>query len=80
MTAPLRRRLYTVNHFRAIDYRIDMAEEPLSEEIIKHLHYLLKSRTKNEALSWLIPATMVGTRSVPRFSISILMFSAFDEH
>lgn len=52
MTAPLRRRLYTVNHFRAIDYRIDMAEEPLSEEIIKHLHYLLKSRTKNETLSW----------------------------
>lgn len=42
----------TVNHFRAIDYCIDMAEEALSEEIIKHLHYLLKSRTKNETLSW----------------------------
>ncbi|OQA42665.1 MAG: hypothetical protein BWY50_01366 [Spirochaetes bacterium ADurb.Bin315] len=51
MTAPLKRRLYTVNHFRAIDYRIDMAEEPLSEDIFKHLHYLLKSKTKNEALS-----------------------------
>lgn len=42
----------TVNHFRAIDYCIDIAEEPLSEDIIKHLHYLLKSRTKDETLSW----------------------------
>lgn len=42
----------TVNHFRAIDYCIDIAEEPLSEDIIKHLHYLLKSRTKAETLSW----------------------------
>lgn len=42
----------TVNHFRAIDYCIDMAEEPLDENLIKHLHYLLKSRTKDETLSW----------------------------
>lgn len=42
----------TVNHFRAIDYCIDIAEEPLTEEIIKHLHYLLKSRTHDELLSW----------------------------
>nr|WP_298579435.1 Fic family protein [uncultured Olegusella sp.] len=42
----------TVNHFRAIDYCIDRAEDPLSEDIIKHLHYLLKSRTKDETLSW----------------------------
>ena len=42
----------TVNHFRAIDYCIDIAEEPLSENIIKRLHYLLKSRTKDETLSW----------------------------
>lgn len=42
----------TVNHFRAIDYCIDMAEEPLTEEIIKKLHYLLKRGTKDETLSW----------------------------
>lgn len=42
----------TVNHFRAIDYCIDMAEELLSEDIIKHLHNLLKSGTKDETLSW----------------------------
>lgn len=42
----------TVNHFRAIDYCIEVAEEPLSEELIKHLHYLLKIRTQAERLSW----------------------------
>lgn len=42
----------TVNHFRAMDYCIEIAEEELTEEIIKQLHYLLKSRTKDEKLSW----------------------------
>ena len=42
----------TVNHFRAIDYCIEVAEEALSEEIIKHLHYLLKMRTQAERLVW----------------------------
>lgn len=44
--------LETVHHFRAIDYCIDTAEEPLSEEIIKHLHYILKHDTKDSQLSW----------------------------
>ena len=42
----------TVNHFRCIDYCIDVAKDILSENIIKHLHFLLKSRTKDETLSW----------------------------
>ena len=42
----------TINHFRAIDYCIDIAEDPLTEEIIKHLLYLLKSNTKDETLPW----------------------------
>ncbi len=44
--------LETVHHFRAIDYVIDVAEEELSEEIIKHLHYTLKHDTKDSTLSW----------------------------
>lgn len=44
--------LETVHHFRAIDYVIDKAEEGLSEDIIKHLHYLLKHDTKDSTLSW----------------------------
>lgn len=42
----------TVNHFRAIDYVIDTAEEPLSEAIIKELHRILKQGTKDSSLSW----------------------------
>lgn len=44
--------LETVHHFRAIDYVIDTAEEELTEEIIKHLHYILKHDTKDVQLSW----------------------------
>ena len=42
--------LETVHHFQAIDYVIDMAEEELTEEIIKHLHYILKHDTKDAQL------------------------------
>ncbi len=42
----------TVNHFRAIDYVIDVAEEPLTEDIIKELHRILKQSTKDASLSW----------------------------
>ena len=44
--------LETVHHFRAIDYVIDCAEETLSEEIIKQLHYILKHDTKDSGLEW----------------------------
>ena len=42
----------TVNHFRAIDYVIDIAEEELTEEIIKELHRILKQGTADASLSW----------------------------
>jgi Fic family protein len=42
----------TVHHFRAIDYVIDTAEEVLTEEIVKHLHFILKHDTKDSTLSW----------------------------
>ena len=42
----------TVNHFRAIDFCIDMAEEPLTEDIIKELHRILKQSTKDSSLAW----------------------------
>lgn len=42
----------TSNHFRAIDYIIDVAMEPLSEEIIKHIHLLLKQGTNGSNFDW----------------------------
>ncbi len=44
--------LETVHHFRAIDYVIDTAEQELTEDIIKHLHYILKHDTKDSTLGW----------------------------
>ena len=40
------------NHFRAIDYIIDCAEEPLTEDIIKALHKILKTGTRDSHISW----------------------------
>ena len=42
----------TVNHFRAIDYVIDLAEAPLSEAVIKELHRILKQGTTDSTLPW----------------------------
>ena len=42
----------TVNHFRAIDYVIDKAEEALTEDTVKELHRILKQGTKDTALGW----------------------------
>ena len=45
--------LETVHHFRAIDYVIDIAEDELTEDIIKYLHYILKHDTKDSTLGGL---------------------------
>lgn len=64
--------LETVHHFRAIDYVIDCAEEALSEEIIKQLHYILKHDTKDSTLEWFAVgdykkrANVVGGRETAR--------------
>lgn len=39
-----------VNHFRAVDYVIDIAEKALTENIIKELHRILKTGTKDSTL------------------------------
>lgn len=64
--------LETVHHFRAIDYVIDVAEEPLTEAIIKHLHYILKHDTADSRLPWFAVgeykkrANMVGGRETAK--------------
>ena len=42
----------TANHFRCIDYVIDHAQEPLSENMIKLLHSMLKSGTSDSRKAW----------------------------
>lgn len=42
----------TTNHFRCIDFVIEHAEEPLTEEMIKRLHALLKAGTSDADRPW----------------------------
>lgn len=42
----------TVNHFRAFDYMLSVADKELSENIIKHLHFLLKNGTTDSQITW----------------------------
>ena len=64
--------LETVHHFSAIDYVIDIAESELTEDIIKHLHYILKHDTKDSTLGWFAVgdykkrANVVGGRETSR--------------
>lgn len=64
--------LETVHHFRAIDYCIDHAEDELTEEIIKELHYILKHDTQDASLSWFavgdykLRANVVGGRETAK--------------
>lgn len=42
----------TTNHFRCIDFIIDQATEPLSENLIKQIHRILKSGTSDASKDW----------------------------
>lgn len=42
----------TTNHFRCIDMIIDNARAPLSEKLIKELHFILKNGTSDSRKSW----------------------------
>ncbi|MBQ8127837.1 MAG: Fic family protein [Prevotella sp.] len=42
----------TVNHFRCIDLIIDKAEEPLTEQMMKQLHGMLKTGTSDSRKDW----------------------------
>lgn len=41
-----------VNHFRCFDYILDISEKELSEDIIKKIHFILKSNTVDSTLEW----------------------------
>ena len=44
--------LETVNHFRCVDMMIDRAKQPLTEEMIRQLHRILKRGTTDSRRSW----------------------------
>lgn len=79
--------LEAVHHFRAIDYVIDTAEESLTEDIIKHLHYILKHDTHDSTLEWFAVgdykkrANVVGGRETAKPSeVHIRMKNLLDDY
>jgi Fic family protein len=44
--------LETANHFKLVDYMLDVAEEKLTEEIIKEFHKILKEGTMDSRKEW----------------------------
>ena len=77
----------TVNHFRAIDYVIDVAEEPLTESIIKELHRILKQSTKDSTLSWVAvgdykkrPNVVGGRETVKPKDVPVRMKALLDDY
>lgn len=44
--------LETINHFKLVDYMLDIASEPLTEDIIKKFHKILKEGTMDSRKEW----------------------------
>ena len=42
----------TANHFKCVDYIIDNALKPISEQMIKELHFILKNGTSDSRKDW----------------------------
>ena len=42
----------TANHFKCVDYIIDNALKPISEQMIKDLHFILKNGTSDSRKEW----------------------------
>ena len=42
----------TANHFNYVDYIIDNAQKPLTESMIKELHFILKNGTSDSRKEW----------------------------
>lgn len=62
----------TNNHFKCFDYILEHAAEPLTETMLKQIHYLLKNGTSDSSLDWFAvgdykrrPNTVGNTDTVP---------------
>jgi Fic family protein/DNA-binding Xre family transcriptional regulator len=77
----------TQNHFKCIDYMIQSALEPLSEDLIKDLHKILKSGTSDAKLEWfnvgdykLRPNVVGGKETTKQSEVSTAMASLIGKY
>ena len=71
------------NHFRCVDYVIDRALDPLSEQLVKELHRMLKSSTSDADRDWfavgdykLLPNEVGGRGTTPPEDVACEMQKA----
>ena len=79
--------LETVHHFRAIDYVIDSADQVLTEDVVKKLHYILKHDTKDSTLDWFAvgdykkrPNVVGGRETAKPKDVPVQMKKLLDEY
>ncbi|MCQ2560217.1 MAG: Fic family protein, partial [Clostridia bacterium] len=72
--------LETVNHFKCIDLIIAQAKRPVSEKLIKQLHFTLKNGTRDSRQDWFalgdykrLPNEVGGRDTVPPEKVSSQM-------
>lgn len=76
------------NHFELFDYMLDTAMEPLSHELIKEYHRILKTGTDQAKLSWFAVGDYkrkenvigAGTATVPPAEVHQYMSSLLDSY
>ncbi len=77
----------TVNHFRCLDFVIDNAENPLTEEFICRLHEILKTGTSDSRKDWFavgaykkIPNVVGGRETMPPEKVGAAMESLLPDY
>ena len=80
----------TTNHFRCIDYILENAMKPLTEKMIKNLHFILKSGTSDSKKAWFrvgeykqIPNEVGGKETTQPENVSIeieQLLKEYDQH
>ena len=79
--------LETINHFQCVDMIIDKANNQLSENFIKRLHYLLKKDTSDSRKDWFmigeykkLPNEVGGIETVSPENVSSKMKALLEEY
>lgn len=77
----------TVNHFRATDYMLEIVFKPLTEDIIKNLHLILKRNTTDEKLEWFnvgdykgLPNTVGGQETTHPLNVKKELVNLINEY
>ena len=77
----------TVNHFKCVDFIIEHAKDLLSENLIKEIHFILKTGTKGSQKDWFnigkykkLPNQVGGEETCPPENVSVEMKKLLEKY